>query len=149
MLRKWSGEFRTGYTTLLSLKKHYLLGTFLVSLIQWSCRYGVLVVILRALGVKDVNPFALFILQGMLFFGGLLLVLPGGGGGVETAFAFTVGQLVPASIVGVALVLWRFFTYYLYLAAGGIMLLVTAGKGAFSESLEPISEDLPPPPEPI
>jgi uncharacterized protein (TIRG00374 family) len=144
MLRKWSGEFRTGYTTLLSLKKHYLVGTFFVSLVQWSCRYGVLVVILRALGVTDVNPFALFLLQGMLFFGGLLLVLPGGGGGVETAFAFTVGQLVPASIVGVALVLWRFFTYYLYLAAGGTMLLVTAGKGAFSESLEPISDDSPP-----
>jgi uncharacterized protein (TIRG00374 family) len=144
VIRKWSGEFRAGYTTLLRMKKHYLVGTFLVSMVQWSCRYGVLVVILRAFGENDVNPFALFILQGMLFFGGLVLVLPGGGGGVETAFAFTVGQLIPGSIVGVALVLWRFFTYYLYLAAGGTMLLITAGKGAFSESLEPISDDSPP-----
>jgi uncharacterized membrane protein YbhN (UPF0104 family) len=53
---------------------------------------------------------------------------------------------VPGNIVGVVLVLWRFFTYYLYLAAGGIMLLVTAGKGAFSESLEPIPDDVPPAP---
>jgi len=144
LLRKWAGEFHSGFSTLLRLRKLFLVAAFLVSVVQWSCRYGVLVLVLRALGAKDFNPFALFILQGLLFLGSLILVLPGGGGGVEAAFGLTVSQLVPGNIVGVALLLWRFFTYYLYLIGGGIMLLVTAGKGAFTRSLEPLPEDLPP-----
>ncbi len=45
--------------------------------------------------------------------------LPGGSGLVELSLAAFFSRYVPSSLIGIFVVSWRFFTYYLYLMAGG------------------------------
>lgn len=112
-------EFRIGLRTLLKLRRPTLVAVFLVAIVQWSCRYGVLPILLWGLG-HPVNPFPLFVLQGLLFMLALALVVPGGSGGVELAFAVVMAPVIPKELLGVV-VLWRFFTYHLYILGGGLL----------------------------
>lgn len=96
----------------------YCFVLFFASL-QWTCRYGVLVVILWALDL-DVQPILLMLIQGSLFLIGLIVVAPGGGGAVELITSFALTPMVGVQNAVIAVVVWRFFTYYLYLAGGGL-----------------------------
>jgi len=84
---------------------------------QWTCRYGVLPTLVVIFG-PDLNPLPLFAIQGLIFIAALVLVLPGGGGGIELLSAIILPAFVPPPYVPAVLLLWRFFTYYLYLLAG-------------------------------
>ena len=55
-----------------------------------------------------------------LFYGGVVVPAPGGGGFIEGAFAATLRDAIPSGIFAAALVWWRFYTFYLYILAGGI-----------------------------
>lgn len=92
-----------------------------VAAVQWTCRYGVLPVILCGFGVA-VEPLPLVLLQGALFLLSMLIVLPGGGGSVEVLSALVLPLVAPVAVVGLVVVLWRFFTYYLHVLVGGIVL---------------------------
>lgn len=61
-----------------------------------------------------------------LFYGGVVVPAPGGGGFIEGAFAATLKTAIPAQIFAASLVWWRFYTFYIYIVAGGI----TAGSVA-------------------
>lgn len=108
-------------------RKGALLLNFVFASVQWSCRYLVLPVILLALGY-DVNPLPLFLAQGVLFAISLLVVVPGGGGSVEILAAVLLPNLVSGNIVGVVLLVWRFFTYHLYVLGGGAMFFYTCQR---------------------
>jgi uncharacterized membrane protein YbhN (UPF0104 family) len=58
--------------------------------------------------------------QGSLFLLGIWVTAPGGGGTVEILSALALTPLVGVAAAGVAVVVWRFYTYYLYLIGGGI-----------------------------
>jgi len=62
-----------------------------------------------------------------LFYGGVVVPAPGGGGFIEGAFAATLKGAIPTGIFAAALIWWRFYTFYLYIIAGGI----AAGDAAF------------------
>ena len=113
-------EFWEGLRTIAKVRKTTLIKVFLVVFVQWCCRYGVLPLLLWGFGLK-VNPFLFFILQGALFMLQLVLVIPGGSGGIEIAFFVMMGHFIPPEIVGIALILWRFYTYHLYVIGGGIV----------------------------
>ena len=113
-------EFRQGLHTLLRLRRRTLVIVFLVVIVQWCCRYGVLPVLLWGFG-RPVNPFPLFALQGLLFTLALVMVVPGGSGGVEMVFAVVMAPVIPKELIGPVLILWRFFTYYLYILSGGAL----------------------------
>lgn len=55
-----------------------------------------------------------------LFYGGVVVPAPGGGGFIEGAFAATLKDSIPAGIFAATLLWWRFYTFYLYIVAGGI-----------------------------
>lgn len=88
--------------------------------VQWSCRYMLLPVILLSLGTR-VNPLPLFLAQGVLFALSLVVVVPGGGGAVELLTAIILPNIAPTEIVGLVVLVWRFFTYHLYVLGGGTM----------------------------
>jgi uncharacterized protein (TIRG00374 family) len=113
-------DFRQGMSVLLRLRRSVLVAVFFMAVLQWLCRYGVLPVLLWGFG-HSANPFPLFVLQGILFMAGLILVVPGGSGGIEVAFAIVMAPVIPVELIGVVLIMWRFFTYYLYLLGGGVM----------------------------
>lgn len=91
---------------------------FLVASVQWTCRYSLLPLVLLAAGTA-VNPLPLFLVQGLLFMLSMLVVAPGGGGAVEVLAALILPAFVPLPLVGVVVLVWRFFSYHLYLLGGG------------------------------
>ncbi len=112
-------HFKEGLHILFRMRRSAVLINFCLASMQWTCRYSILPLILYAFSLIN-DPIPLFLLQGLLFSASLLFVLPGGGGGVEMTTAFILGLLIPKALVGVVLLLWRFFTYHLYLAGGGV-----------------------------
>ena len=105
---------------------HYFL-VCSIAAIQWICRYGILVVILWNLN-HSVQPIVLMLIQGSLFMLGLFIVVPGGGGSVEILTSIALTPLVGLQAATLAVVIWRFFTYYLYLIGGGMAFLINTRK---------------------
>lgn len=97
---------------------HYF-AALVIACIQWMCRYGVLAIILYTFGVQ-VDLLALVVLQGLMFFVGLLVIAPGGGGSLEILSTLILKPLAGAQVAGLSVIIWRIFTYYLYVAAGGL-----------------------------
>ena len=117
--RKHIVEIRETFALILSNHRMDYLAVIGLATIQWSCRYGVLWVILKLLGA-DINPIVIMLIQGSLFMLGLLIVVPGGGGSVELLTSILLAPMVGAPIATTAVVIWRFFTYYAYLISGGV-----------------------------
>ncbi len=114
-----------------------------IASIQWTCRYGVLVLLLNAMGVS-MDPLALFLLQGSLFALSLVVVIPGGGGSVELLSSLILNPMMGSSAL-VVVVLWRFFTYYLYLLGGGIAFVLQAfipSRASMGRVADPVSESV-------
>ncbi|TVR49138.1 MAG: UPF0104 family protein [Puniceicoccaceae bacterium] len=93
-----------------------------LAFLQWTCRYGVLPGLLLVFGLAQ-NPVPLFALQGLLFALSAAIMLPGGGGSVEVAGALALHPFVPLALIGVILLLWRFYTFHLALLCGGAVFL--------------------------
>ena len=113
-------EARRAAGGMLRRRRSELAVTFLFAMAQWTCRYSILPLLVVML--RDSNDYAvlpLFVFQGFLFMLALLVVVPGGGGSVEALSFFLLPRLVPGNIVGIVTLVWRFFTYHLYLIAGG------------------------------
>jgi len=117
-------QFQEGIGHLLALRKGAIFLAFLCCSAQWTCRYSILPIALYSLSIPC-DPLPLFLLQGVLFMFALLVVLPGGGGGVEVSMALILGRIYPVSMVGVVVLLWRLFTYHLYMLGGGIVFFWT------------------------
>ena len=116
-------------TTKFVFQKHTLalVLAFVLTTFQWLCRYGILPVILLAF--SDTRSFLpLIVMQGLLLVMSFMILLPGGGGTVEMLTTLVLRQFVPLSAVGVVLILWRFFTYHLYLLVGGAVFFLTWGN---------------------
>lgn len=100
---------------------------FLLSAGQFTCRYSVLPLAIRMLGVP-VDPLPLIVMQGLLYMVSMFVVAPGGGGSVEVLAALALPRFMPVSLVGVAILLWRLFTYHFYLLGGGAIFAATIRK---------------------
>jgi glycosyltransferase 2 family protein len=125
--RKLKHEFGTGIKTLISLKRGTLVLVFLIMSVQWCCRYGVLPLVLYAVGM-EFDILHLFIIQGLLFMFGFAIVIPGGAGGIEPVFTLVIGSYIPdmtSDLIPIVLVIWRSFTYYLYIIGGGVAFIIS------------------------
>lgn len=71
-----------------------------------------------ALSMDTLAPLVLWPLA--LFYGGVVVPAPGGGGFIEGAFGATLQHSIPAGIFAASLLWWRFYTFYLYIIAGGL-----------------------------
>jgi uncharacterized protein (TIRG00374 family) len=90
--------------------------------VQWLTRYGLLWLILWQLGA-NVSFALLFMLQGVVLHAAAWTGVPSGGGGADLGLAATLAPFVPATDLASALLLWRFATLYLPLAAGFLAML--------------------------
>lgn len=127
--RSRSGLRRVRRSMLLLVRRRrgILLANFCLACVQWSCRYGVLPVLLLGLGSHR-NPLPLVFIQGILFSISLLLMIPGGGGIVELLSALILPLFLPKPLIGLTVLIWRFFTYYAALVVGGAVFLWTLGR---------------------
>ncbi|NUO63607.1 MAG: hypothetical protein HOQ34_08560, partial [Gemmatimonadaceae bacterium] len=96
------------------------LAALAVSLVHVAARIAVLAALV--LTVAPRVPLAPLVLwPRTLYYGAGIAPAPGGAGVVEVAYRGALGGIIPAAYLGVSLVWWRFYTFYLPMLAGAII----------------------------
>lgn len=111
-------EFHEGFSTL--RKSHStLLQTALFTFIQLSLFFSIPYFLCLALGITNAPLLTIIAAGAFVLMISSFIPLPGASGGAEASFSLFFGSFLPnASTVTVALLLWRFITYYLALFLG-------------------------------
>lgn len=106
-----------------------MLKGFVLTSIQLIFYYSVPYFILLALGYKDVNYILITSLHILIVMVISLFPIPGGAGGAEVSFQSLFSTFInePSTLV-LAMVIWRFLTYYLGMFAGIIAFNIKADK---------------------
>jgi len=148
VLRLWRDRhlflhrLRSGLHTLFRVRPGLVAITMALAVMQWTCRYSVLpLLVMRFGGASEVV--VLFLIQGVLMMLSYVIVAPGGGGGVEVAAALVLPFFAPAAVIGVVVVLWRFYTYHLFLLAGGSAFALTLTADRRRRAAEDLPVDPP------
>lgn len=126
-LRHGFHQGRSAIALIFKNHRGILVVNLVLASVQIISRYSVLPLAIWMLGVH-VNPLPLILIQGVLFMIGMAVVAPGGGGSVEVLAALALHRLMPVHLVGVAVLLWRLFTYHFYLLFGGAVFAITFRK---------------------
>lgn len=116
-----------GLRQLLRLSPLSVVAAMLTTLGMWICRYGVLIVIVTAMG-ETVGWGLLFMAQVFGLMTGQLVMLPGGGGGVEVAAAAILGSALQPAVLGAAILSWRFVTFHGALMVTAPVFVTMGGK---------------------
>ncbi len=112
-------SLRSGIAALRHARIAPMAGAFFASMLHVSLRLAVLPII--ALAMNPSLPLAKLVLWPLVFlYGGAVAPAPGGGGAVEFGFKFAFGDVMTPSVLGGALVWWRFYTFYLYIVLGAL-----------------------------
>jgi hypothetical protein len=112
-------SLRSGIAALKHARIAPMAGAFFASMLHVSLRLAVLPII--ALAMNPSLPLAKLVLWPLVFlYGGAVAPAPGGGGAVEFGFKFAFGDVMTPSVLGGALVWWRFYTFYLYIVLGAL-----------------------------
>lgn len=106
---------------------HTLALCLLLAGVQIVSRYSVLPVLVWAF-TGESSPFLLFLVQGTVMAISQILVAPGGGGSVELGAGALLPVFLPGGLTGIAVLLWRFFTYHLNLIVGGAAFFLWMGS---------------------
>ena len=99
-------------------KPWQLLWQFLLSMLQVFCLMMVPALVYRALGLSGTPWYHLLTVASMLFVSASYTPLPGASGAQEGGFLLYFRGLMPEGTISVALLVWRFMTYYLCLIVG-------------------------------
>ena len=98
----------------------WALAALAVSLVHVAARISVLAALVLTVAPKvPLAPLVLWPLT--LYYGAGIAPAPGGAGVVEVAYRGALGGIIPAAYLGVSLVWWRFYTFYLPMLAGAII----------------------------
>ena len=113
-------EFRQGFTILFRRKPQYLAWNLGCYMVNYTLIFSLAYLIIRALGS---HPSLLRVIgvQIPLFYIFSFIPSPGASGGAEFSFASVFSGLVGFHRVGMFVLLWRSFTFYLPMLAGGVV----------------------------
>lgn len=99
-------------------EKLHLLLQMLLSIAQMTCLMLVVVFVYHAFGLSGCSDLKLITLGLMLYMSVSYTPLPGASGMQEGGFAIFFAGIFPETTLFTALLLWRFFTYYISLIVG-------------------------------
>ena len=102
--------------------RHFLLaGLFLTAVIFFN-KFVIAYLVIRGLGLQA-DFWQVIYLQLILILVFYFAPTPGSSGVAEVSTAFVMGQIIPKGQTGVFVILWRFFTLFAGMLAGGYVLL--------------------------
>lgn len=104
---------------------------------------GSIVFVYYAFGLSGTPWYHLLTLGLLLFVSASYTPLPGASGAQEGGFMYYFNGVFPGGTKGLALLIWRFFTYYLFLFVGIVMVLLEKAGLYRSPHKQPEQEDLP------
>jgi glycosyltransferase 2 family protein len=129
--RRWleraGGALRTGwrdardvFRLVIIRGKSLFAFSMLLTALQWTCRYSVLLALLAFFEVP-VDPALFYVLQWLVFALMTLVPTPGATGGAEAAFYLIYSGYLPGDVLGLVTVGWRFLTFYLQVGLAALL----------------------------
>lgn len=115
-------EFDKGLKILWARGPFMLLKIAMLSILYWGIWFGLLPVLARGLGVV-VEPVELISRQFVLTLALPFIPVPGASGALELAMAGVYQTILPTGVLGIFILSWRVFTYYLLLLLGALAAL--------------------------
>ena len=97
---------------------------FLCSAVSLAGLFSAIVFVYYAFEQTGTPAFRIFTLSALLFVSASYTPLPGASGAQEGGFLLYFKGIFKPDIIGLALLIWRFFTYYLFLIVGAVTVLV-------------------------
>ena len=101
---------------------------------------GSIVFVYHAFGLSGTSWDRLLTLSFLLFVSASYTPLPGASGAQEGGFMYYFNGVFPGGTKGLALLIWRFFTYYLFLFTGVVTVLLERARLWRSSRKEPTDE---------
>lgn len=125
-LKVWIDDFSGSLKEFIKYKKKILLGGSILSAISLSSNYLIAYTILKGLNYQ-VPILQVLMVQFVLYFLLYFTPTPGGAGVAEGGCYAMFAASVPKHLLGIFVILWRFFTIYLWVILGGFLVTKTIG----------------------
>ncbi|MEW6381634.1 MAG: flippase-like domain-containing protein [bacterium] len=125
-LNIWIDDFSSCLKEFLKYKKKVLLACSLSSAASLSANYLIAYVILKGLNFP-VPVLRVLMVQFVLYFLLYFTPTPGGTGVAEGGCYAMFASSIPSHLLGIFVILWRFFTIYLWVIIGGMLITKTLG----------------------
>lgn len=122
-LHKFESDF-TDYTMRFRRKKRKVLISILLSIPQVILQMGVLYFIFRAFRYHNFSFLEITAMQTMLQVSVCFMPMPGASGAQEIGFSSFFRQYFTNHDLYTAVMVWRFFTYYIVVIAGALLVIV-------------------------
>jgi len=118
----YQGTVLTGRTIISDGKKVFAL-TFVLTAVQWICRYSIISLLLMSLGLPA-QPVLFMALQVLVYVLMSFIPSPGGAGGAEALFYLLYQPFLAAGTIAAVTMGWRFLTFYFLLLLAAILFLI-------------------------
>lgn len=115
-------EYHTA-ASYISRYKLRALGSYLISVLNLAFLFVIPYLIYLSFGFTKFSIFDIFIMESFLFLAVSFFPLPGAAGASETGFMLFFGPFFGAATI-VAMMIWRFLTYYLMLIVGSVLVVL-------------------------
>lgn len=96
----------------------------LIAFIQLMSLMAVIIAVYHAFGLSGTSTLQLITMGVLLYIGASYTPLPGASGAQEVGFAVLFKGIFPDAHLFVALIIWRFSTYYLSVLVGAVMTII-------------------------
>ena len=114
---------------------------FFATLFQTLCLMSVSYCIYRAFGFNGVSPVLFVTLQYVLYIAVSYVPLPGASGAQEGGFVLFFGGILPEDKTYIVMIIWRFFTYFISIIAGGAVVVWETVRGFMPKDETELSND--------
>ena len=116
-IRRVLVEMRQRSQILRGKPARFYVNTFLISVLIWGTRYGSLVLVVLAV-YSEFDLITGMLRTAAMMLIGLIVPTPGGSGGIEGLYVLFLGPLMPTSVIGSTLIIWRLISYHLFIGLG-------------------------------
>jgi uncharacterized protein (TIRG00374 family) len=121
IVQRWFDRVRTTVDAFRDMRLGWAALSLFASIIHVAVRFTILPAIVYST-TKAAVPLAPLVIWPMgIIYGAGVVPAPGGGGAVELAFRAALSGVIPARTFASALVWWRFYTFYIYIAFGALV----------------------------
>ncbi|MDD4080924.1 MAG: lysylphosphatidylglycerol synthase transmembrane domain-containing protein [Eubacteriales bacterium] len=117
---KWDAALNDFHASVEILTKHpwHFLSLFALSLVQVTALMSVIYFVYRGFGLSQTPYIKLLAIQFLLYITASFTPLPGASGAQEGGFYLFFRPFFPEGTIFAALLVWRFFSYYMFILVG-------------------------------
>lgn len=137
-MHKWDGTIASfhGSVTLIRSRPKEMMVLFFLSGLQVLVLMTITVCVYHAFSTTGTSFVELMTMALLLYISAAYTPLPGGSGAQEGGFVLYYQGIFPASTIFIAMLIWRFFTFYLNLLGGASSTIIQSARSYLHERRE-------------